>query len=596
MTHLGKSIPALVIVAGATLALPAPSFAQSAAPQATLPKELPLQAATPTDQLKPAQADQRAPSTATVDAHGAFQPGPCPLPENLSVTIREVHFSAPGGGELPPELARLVADVRTDPAPQSVRVVCQLRDRAIERLRAARYVASVQIPPQKIDGGVLNLEVVSGHIVEVRVRGEPGPYRRLLERRIAALKAMDPLNEADAERLLLLAGDVPGLNVKLGLSPAGTRPGELIGDLDVNFRRVRVVANVQNYNSTPLGRESLYVRTELFGLTGLGDVTSIAGLASVDFKKQLIAQASHQMQLDSRGLTLAITGTFAESRPALTGLDLRTISKVANIELAAPIHRGINTNINTMVGFEYAEQRTRVYPGGASQPLFRDRIAAVYSRFTGTTRKMAIDGHTLYQFGGSLEFRKGLAILGANKTGAQLDSGGYSPSRSEGSETAGVIRADVNGQVGIGPVFELWARGHAQYTNRPLLNYDEFAIGNLTLGRGYDPGANSGDRMIGGSVEARANFRLAPTAHGQIFGFYDVVKLRNLDSFSTEANRTLRSVGAGFRLTAFGSARLEVTYAHPMDPPLLTSTAIKRASDKVLASLTVQLVPFGPNR
>lgn len=595
MTHLGKSIPALVIVAGATLALPAPSFAQSAPtlgpPSGTL--------VTPSEQLKPPTPESRAPSTATVDAHAAFQPGPCPLPENLSVTIREVHFGAPGGGELPPELARLLADVRTDPAPQSVRVVCQLRDQAIERLRGARYVASVQIPPQKIDGGVLNLEVVSGHIVEVRVRGEPGPYRRLLERRIAALKAMDPLNEADAERLLLLAGDVPGLSVKLGLSPAGTKPGELIGDLDVNFRRVRVVANVQNYNSTPLGRESLYVRTELFGLTGLGDVTSIAGLASVDFKKQLIAQASHQMQLDSRGLTLAITGTFAESRPALTALDLRTISKVANIEFAAPIHRGINTNINTMVGFEYAEQRTRVYPGGPSQPLFRDRIAAVYSRFTGTTRKMGIDGRPVYQFGASLEFRKGLAILGASKTG-QIDAAGYAPSRFEGSETAAVIRADVNGQIGIGPVFELWARGHGQYTDRPLLNYDEFAIGNLTLGRGYDPGANSGDRMIGGSVEARANFRLAPNsrlaANGQVFAFYDVVKLRNLDTGTTEANRTLRSVGGGFRITAFSSARLEVTYAHPMDPPLLTGTNVKRASDKVLASLTVQLVPFGPNR
>ena len=595
MTHFGKSIPALLIVAGASLGVPTPAFAQNAAPQVPAAGTL----VTPSEQLKPPTPERRAPSTATVDGHAAFQPGPCPLPENLSVTVREVHFTAPGGGELNPELARLLADVRTDPAPQSVRVVCRLRDMAIERLRAARYVASVQIPSQKIDGGVLNLEVVSGHIVEVRVRGEPGPYRRMLERRIAALKAMDPLNEADAERLLLLAGDVPGLNVKLGLSPAGTRPGELIGDLDVNFRHVRVVANVQNYNSAPLGRVSAYVRTELFGLTGQGDVTSIAGLASVDFKKQLIAQLSHQMQLNSRGLTLALTGTYAESRPALTGLDLRTISEVGNIELAAPIHRGINTNINTVVGFEYAEQRTRVYPSGASQPLFRDRIAAVYSRFTGTTRKLAFDGHTLYQFGGSLEFRKGLAILGANKTG-QLDSADYAPSRFQGSETAAVIRADVNGQIGIGPVFELWARGHGQYTDRPLLNYDEFAIGNLTLGRGYDPGANSGDRAIGGSIEARGNFRLPPNstvaATGQVFAFYDIVKLRNLDTGTTEANRTLRSVGAGFRLTAFASARLEVTYAHPLDPPLLTGTNVHRASDKVLASLTVQLVPFGANR
>lgn len=590
MTNLGKTIPALAIVSVTSLGLPALVHAQ-VAPQGQAQGTI----VTPSEQLKPPRVEERARGTAKVDAHGAFQPGPCPLPENLSVTIREVRFTAPGGGTLAPELATLLADVKTDAAPQSVRVVCRLRDMAIERLRAARYVASVQIPPQKIESGVLSLEVVSGRIVEVRVHGEPGPYRALLARRIAALKGMDPLNEADAERLLLLAGDVPGLSVKLGLSPAGTRPGELIGDLEVSLRRVRVVANVQNLNSTPLGRESIYVRTELFGLTGLGDVTSISALASYDFKRQKIAQLSHQMQLDDRGLTVAFTGTYAESRPSLTGLDLRTVSKVANIEFAAPLVRRLNTNVMTAIGFEYAEQATRVYPGGPSQPLFRDRIAAVYSRFVAGTRKLAADGHTLYQLGASVEFRKGIRALGATRTG-QIDSAGYNPSRFEGSETAGVIKADVTGQVGIGPVFELWARGHGQYTNRPLLNYDEFAIGNLTMGRGYDPGANSGDRAYGGSFEARGNLHSGPTVNGQAFAFFDIVNLRNLDTGSTEANRTLRSVGAGFRVTAFGSARLELTYAHPMDPPLLTGANQRRASDKVLASLTVQLVPFGVNR
>jgi hemolysin activation/secretion protein len=591
MTHLGKSIPALVIAVGASLGLPAPSFAQNLPPQ---PPNLGTRV-TPSEQLKPPKPEERQHSTATVDAHGAFQPGPCPLPENLSVTIREIHFSAPGGSELDPELARLLAGVKTDPAPQSVRVVCQLRDQAIERLRAARYVASVQIPPQKIDGGVLNLEVVSGHIVEVRVRGEPGPYRRFLERRIAALKEMNPLNEADAERLLLLASDVPGLNVKLGLSPAGTRPGELIGDLEINFQRVRLVANVQNYNSAPLGRESLYARTELFGLTGRGDVTSLGILASVDFKKQLIGQLSHSMMLDARGTSLSLTGALAQSRPALPNLDLRTLSKVGSIELATPLLRGVNENISAAAGFEFAEQRTRVYPGGPSQPLFRDRISTFYARLTANKRKLAFDGHTVYAIGGHLEVRQGANIFGATQTGT-IDSANYAPSRFEGSATATVVRADLTGQIGIGPVFELWTRGYAQYANRPLLNYDEFAIGNLTLGRGYDPGANSGDRVIAGSVEPRVNFKLSPTTPGQLFGFYDVVRLKNLDTGTTEKNRTLRSVGGGFRLTAFGSARLELMYAHPMDPPLLTGVNVKRPTDRVLVSFTAQLVPFGVRR
>lgn len=577
----------MFLLAAGSVTMPLPAFAQAQpVPQGAVPSR---------DQVNPPTAEtDRAAGNVRVDSHGALPAGPCPLPEDLSVTIREVRFTAVGGGDLPPELSNLLGGITTDPSPQSIRVVCSLRDRAIERLRSARYVASVQIPQQRIADGVLRLEVVSGHVVQVRVQGEPGPYRRLLERRIAALKAMDPFNEATAERILLLSQDVPGLSVKLGLSPAGTRPGELVGDLTVDFTRIRVVANVQNYNSAPLGRESLFLHTEVYGLTGLADVTSFSGLASTDFRKQLIAQVSHAMQLAPDGLTFAVTGTLAQSRPKLLNLDLRTVSKVVQAEFRAPYIRGVNTNVSSAIGFEFAEQRTRVFGAGGSQPLFRDRIATFYSRISGATRKVAVDGHTIYAIGGNLEFRRGINALGANQPGVFIDKDGYAPSRVEGNAVAGIIRGDITGQVGIGPVFELFARGHGQYTNRPLLNYDEFAIGNLTMGRGYDPGANTGDQAIGGSFEARGNFRATPQVNGQVFAFYDIVKIKNLDTFTTEKNRTLRSVGAGFRVNAYSSARLEVTYVHPMDPPLLTGVNVRRPSDRVLVSLTTQLVPFGP--
>jgi len=133
-----------------------------------------------------------------------------------------------------------------------------------------------------------------------------------------------------------------------------------------------------------------------------------------------------------------------------------------------------------------------------------------------------------------------------------------------------------------------------QWSNRPLLNFDEFAVGNLTIGRGYDPGANSGDRAIGGTIELRAKVLRSPKARVEMFGFYDAVRIWNLDSNSTENNRALRSYGGGMRLTLPGIALLEVTYAHPQDKALSFDKA--PPPNRLLISLTMQLVPFGGAR
>jgi hemolysin activation/secretion protein len=546
------------------------------------------------EEVNPPIPAQSAPkSSARVDEKGAFAAGPCPLNDSdVKLGVREVRFTAPGGAPLAPELAALLGDITTTSEQQPIRVVCDLRDQANARLRTKRYVASVQIPPQRIDDGVLRLEVVSGRIVDVRVRGDAGPFEGLIKGRIDQLKQLTPLNAADAERILLLADDVPGLNVQLGLSPstAGGVPGDLIGELTVSYRQTSVVANVQNYNSKQLGRETAYVRGEFYGLLGAGDRTFLAVSASADFKEQRIAQIGESLTINGAGDRLAATFTIAQSRPDLKTIDLRTISMIANVEYQHALKRSVRSNAELAGGFEWVQQRTRVYSATGSVPLSRDRIATLYARINGDYRNLRFDGSQAFSLSGSLEVRQGLGILGANKA-RQTNS-----SRFEGDARATVVRGQVSGVIGFGPIFELATTLRGQWSNRALLNYDEFAIGNLTIGRGYDPGANTGDRAFAGSHEARANFAVGNNVKGQLYGFYDWVRLINLDTGSTEARRWMASVGGGVRLTVLNSIRLDLTYAHPLDPPLLTGVNIKRSPDRVMFSLTSQIIPFGAGR
>jgi hemolysin activation/secretion protein len=567
-------------------------FAATAQAQTAGPATAPTR-----EELNPVPPKREAdPAKVSVDSSNAFGRGPCPLDSSdLRTTIPSIQFGGAGGKPLPPELVPLLASIHAPSGEQSVRVVCDIRDAANAALRAARYVATVQIPAQRLDGGPLQLEVVTAHIVETRVRGNAGPYEGLIERRIATLQSYDPLNEAQAERLLLLADDIPGLDVRLSLQPAGRAPGEVIGELTVDYHPYGLVVNAQNYNSKQLGRETVYARAELYGLTGLGDLTYLAGSVTADFKEQKIVQVGHEMLLDQNGTTLALRATYADSRPTLPSLDLRTKSWILNAELTQPLMRSVNDNYYLGVGFERIDQRTDLGGAGGTAALNLDRISTIYLRFVGNSRRLHRDGTEATALNGFVEFRKGIDLFNTTKTGV-ITRDGYAPSRFEGDAKAWVIRGQLDGKIGLGPIFELFGSGRGQWTNQPLLNYDEFSLGNLTVGRGYDPGANTGDKAYGLTGEIRVNLPTGPRFGTQLFGFYDHVRLFNLDTGSTEKDRQIDSYGGGVRVTLSGVARLDVTYAHPLDPPLLTGASAKVPSDRVLVSLTAQLVPFGLRR
>lgn len=525
-----------------------------------------------------------------IDSGDAVESAPCPLDRfDLNVAITSVQFNAPEGGELAPEIRALLAGIGAPGGEASIAVVCDIRDRATAALRNAGYVASVQIPPQTITGGDLRLEVVTARIVEMRVRGDAAPYRDTLTARAEQLKSLDPLNERDAERILLLAGDIPGLDVQLALSPAGTRPGEVIGELTVVYRPYSLLANVQNYGSRQLGRETGYARAEVYGLTGLSDVTYIGGSTTVDFEEQKVAQIGHITGLGNTGLTLGGSFIYAWSKPDIGLLDLRSESLIGGLELTLPLVRDRRQSVAVTGGVEIIEQRTRVYANDVGLPLNRDKLRVAFVRAQANLREPLAAGGEAWSLQAALELRQGLDILNATERGV-VTPGGFTPSRIEGDPTAFVAKAELGGVVALGPIFSLAARGEAQWANNPLLNFEEYSLGNLTIGRGYDPGANSADRAVALRAEARAKIYDSPAARVELFGFYDSVWIWNLDLNSTENDRRLASWGGGLRALIAPYAYLEAMYAHPEDLALLIPNA-RRSTDRVLLSLTVQFTP-----
>lgn len=535
-------------------------------------------------EVTPPTPQPRAESTATVDSRGALAEANCPFDSSsLRLTLQRVAFTRPDGSPLQPQIAEALSGLELPTGDQPIAVVCSVRDAANAALRRKGWVASVQIPPQEITDGVLRLQVVTARIVEVRVRGDAGRYEPFLRRRIAAIQALDPLNEREAERILLLAGDVPGLDVALSLRPSGGEAGTVIGDLTISSRRFALFANAQNYNSALLGRETVYARGEVYGLTGLGDITYLGASTTTDLKEQIIVQGGHIFQLDDDGATFGGRATYAWSRPDLGALDLRTNTLIAGIDVTKPLIRSVRGNARARAGFDLVDQISRVGGGDTAVTLTRDRLRILFAGIDADKQFLDADGRPWLSVASSLEVRKGLGIFDASRSGF---ASGQLTSRLEGNARALVVRGVVDATLSLGPIFSIAGLGQVQWTNDPLLNYEEFALGSLTIGRGYDPGSNSGDRAAGGHVELRADLPLTSALGTQFYGFFDHLYLENLDRTRIEGPRSFESVGGGLRLSFPNRLVLDVGYAKPLDRALLLDK--QRPPARVLVSLTVQ--------
>ena len=164
----------------------------------------------------------------------------------------------------------------------------------------------------------------------------------------------------------------------------------------------------------------------------------------------------------------------------------------------------------------------------------------------------------------SLEIRQGLHILGASADGAPTLS------RIDGRSDAFVFRSEGHVALHADPIdggllpLTLSVHFQGQWSNLPLLSYEEQAIGNLTIGRGYGPSAATGDRAI--AAEFKLETRFGPNQMIRPYAFFDVAHVSNLDFGSQD--QTLRSVGAGIEFRFPHRLRADISYAQPLDQPL----------------------------
>ncbi|THD66089.1 ShlB/FhaC/HecB family hemolysin secretion/activation protein [Phenylobacterium sp.] len=563
----------------ATTALAAGGHAWAQATPGAVPPTA-AQAGASAPELNPAARVPRL-QARDADIFSPEPPGPCPLADS-SVEINLTSVSFRGATALKPEGFEAAYRPFIG-APQKVGVICEIRDRAARALFDRGVLARVEIPEQRISGGALVLDVIEAHVVNVRVRGDIGPAQGAVERYVEKLRGMKPFDMRKAQRYLLLASDIPGVRVRAAVKPSiSAERGAVDIDVTVTRTTLSAVGNVQNLGSKAVGPWGGLVRGDVRSLTPLGEDTTLVAFHTLDSNEQWVVQLLEAARIGGDGLIVRASAVYGESRPGdvLKPLDLTSTSVVGNLEVAYPLVRHRRANLNLAGGLDLVNQETDLGDGGGK--LTEDKVRVLYARLDGDLRVNAFDRPVAMS--AALTLRKGLSGLGASEAGSDLLTHGFA------APDAWLVRA--NGSMGaplVGPISgEI--RVQAQYSDKPLMPYEQITLGDLSVGRGYDPAVALGDSGAGASFDLRYNpIPVGPKIIIAPYVFFDVGAVHNNDTALSglAENRTLRSFGAGVTLRLANRANLDVTYAQPIDPVVAGGV---RPSPRLLINLTASFL------
>jgi hemolysin activation/secretion protein len=547
-------------------------FVAATTAMAATSRDAHAQSPTPTRQeMNPAaRTATQAPPADLFSAPGA---GPCPLAENPApLTVTSVTFR--GLESVPAEDLRAAYAPFLNRAGGDASDLCRIRDAVADALFDRGLLVRVEIPAQTIDAGAVVLEVIEARIANVTVRGDPGPAAGAIERYAEKLRGMAPFDIARVQRYILLASDVPGMKVRASVRPnLGGERGAVDLDLTVEHDAEEAIVNVQNLQSRATGRWGVLGRYDLNARSRFGERTSLVFYRTLK-NEQWVAQAVTEARFGAEGMVVRGNLAYGESRPgaALAGLGLKSVSVIGSVEAAYPLVRSRRKNITIAGGLEVIDQDTRI---GAAK-LINDDLRILYLR--AEAEQVTYYGYRPIVLRGQAGVRQGVDVFGATDKGDRLLSRGDAHPATWSLSAEGSVLAVLT------PTLSLYAEAAGQYAAHPLTAYEEFSVGSLTIGRGYDPGYISGDKALAATLELRAGpYQPRQGLVVSPYAFFDVAHTSDRDAFGV--NQTLKSVGVGVQIPLRERWFLDVGYARPLDKRALDRS---KPPGRLLVNLTAR--------
>jgi len=410
-----------------------------------------------------------------------------------------------------------------------------------DRYRRAGYLLSYAVlPAQSVASGIVNIRVVEGFIADVHVEGDARAAEAV--RAVAAeLREDRPLRTSALERVLGIIRDMPGVTVRdtrISRSPADPARHELT--IFVGGDRVRGLAYSDNRGTIAGARVRGYSSFSIGSLAFPGDQAQLDlfTIPGDDFR-YFYGQAKASVPLNADGLRFTAAASRGQQFQRIAGPDIHGKSRQLVAELSYPFAKARTLALvgHVSVGdWMSAEKRQ-----GSLIQRDRLQLARAWIEVTRATNRFRLDG----RFGIS----QGLDLGSGTERGDPLAT------RPSGSAKFTKFNADVQVVAPLTKKLFLRVDSSAQYSTKPLLASEEFALGGSRIGRAFDFNTVTGDHGVGGMVELSyqlGSIKNAPKGL-ELFTYADGGgAFRKHASPGLPHEQWLASAGAGGRFTALG--------------------------------------------
>ena len=401
-----------------------------------------------------------------------------------------------------------------------------------DRYRADGYFLSRAVAPPQLRGGhVGQIRVYEGYISEVRVTGSAAP---IVTRLAKGIQNRRPLRLSELERVLRLAADTPGMDVKSHLEPVEADPAQHRLVITATQKRWSVSTYVDNRGPKDAGPWQASMRAALNSTLLAGDQLALAVLTVPDRVRAFtFGELSYFAPIGARGAGLR--GAVGISRSSEGGSPLSRLvggeSWEATISYLNPLVLSRRLTIWAQVTADARHLEHHWDPTTG----YLDEVRALRGLITATE---AATGHVL-----NLS-----AQIAAGERGSVAPGAAHTLSRPDASRDFWKANAHASYYRDIGAHAGVYLSADGQWTPNRLMSSEQFTVGGAPYGRGYDYADIYGDRGVAATVELRAGFnpRRAGITYVQGYSFVDAGKVWN--SGPGGARQSLVSTGVGVRV------------------------------------------------
>lgn len=429
--------------------------------------------------------------------------------------------------------------------------VYRIADAITRKYRRAGFILSkAVVPAQKIEDGVVRVNIIEGHIDNVLVQGKVRGPKKLLNFYRKRLLKSRPLRAKDLERYLLLVDDLPGVSVKSVLTPSKDRPGT--SDLTLILENKPLNAHVggDNRGTKFNGPFQFFAGASENSLLGLFERTGVQGVIASDLNELFYVNGFYEAPVSNEGTVMNLSGSISRSKPgsSLEALEVEGETHTFSFGLTHPFIRSRGENLRGR--FSYTHRNTKTDILGALDSEDRLRVIDLEMIYDNADR---FRGVNLI----SLKVSRGLNILDATEPGS------LNLSRPRGKSDFTKIYGRLQRLQRLAPAWALLGSAAGQYSFDKLLASEEFGVGGAAFGRAFDPSEITGDQGAAVKLELQRAFQTKRKflRNLQAYAFVDYGSVWNRIVTPTgEERQDIASAGAGarFNLTERLSGYVEV--------------------------------------